>query len=276
MAPSSTPTTHRLAAQMTRGRWARLAALVVVLGSCGRTEPETRVVRVAAAADLTHAFEEVGRAFERQSGERLVFSFGSTGLLAKQLREGAPFDVFAAANVSFVDEVVAAGACDGATKRPYARGLLAIWTRKGGVAPAARLEELADRRFERVAIANPEHAPYGQAAKQALEASGVWESVRPRLVLGENVRQALQFAETGNVEAAIVALSLVIHDRDNPWVAVDTALHRPIDQGLVVCLRGPNRSGGEAFARFVSSEEGRAIMRRYGFLLPGDALVHTP
>jgi len=96
----------------------------------------------------------------------------------------------------------------------------------------------------------------------------MWETLRPRLVFGENVRQALQFAETGNVDAAIVSLSLVVGDGDDPWFAVDSALHRPLDQALAVCLRGPHRKGGEAFAHFVSSEDGQAIMRRYGFHLP--------
>lgn len=232
-------------------------------------------IRVAAAADLMLAFEELGKAFAKQTGRRVTFSFGSTGLLAKQVREGAPFDVFAAANVSYVDEVVSAGACDGATKTPYARGRIAIWTKRGGIVPPARVEDLADPRFTRVAIANPEHAPYGQAAKQALQKTGAWSKVGARLVLGENVRQTLQFAETGNVEAAIVALALVVNDKDNDWLLVDESLHRPIDQALVVCAKGARREGGEAFARFVSSEQGRAVMRRFGFLLPGEMLTRN-
>lgn len=233
-------------------------------------------VRVAAAADLTHAFEELGGEFERQTGRAVVFSFGSTGLLAKQLREGAPFDVFAAADESFVDEVVAAGACDGTTKVSYGRGLLAVWTKRTGVAPPASLADLGDARFTRLAIANPEHAPYGQAARQALEHVGVWSTIERRLVLGENVRQTFQFAETGNVDAAIVALALVVNDRDGPWFVVDESMHRPIDQVLAVCTRGANRPGGEAFARFMASKQGRAVMRRYGFLLPGESLVRAP
>ncbi|MBM4363296.1 MAG: molybdate ABC transporter substrate-binding protein [Deltaproteobacteria bacterium] len=254
-----------------------LAALALI--ACRRGAPpdaHRAPIRVAAAADLTLAFEELGRDFERRTGRPVVFSFGSTGLLAKQLREGAPFDVFAAANVSFVDEVVAAGACDGATRAPYARGRIAVWTKRGGVAPPATVGDLGDARFRRIAIANPEHAPYGQAAKQALERVALWDAVAPRLVLGDNVRQAFQFAETGNAETALVALALVVNDRENPWFAVDEAMHRPIEQALAVCTRGENREGGDAFARFVNSEDGRAVMRRYGFLLPGETLVRAP
>lgn len=252
--------------------------LLSLLSGCQReapapaTPPAPPPVRVAAAADLSAAFEALGRQYREETGQEVVFTFGSTGLLARQLQEGAPFDVFAAANVSFVDQVVTAGACDGATKAPYARGRIAVWSKKGGVVPAAALADLGDARFARVAIANPEHAPYGQAAREALQSLKLWDTVQPRLVLGENVRQTLQFAQTGNVEAAVVALALVVHDRENPWVLVDDALHRPIDQALVVCNRGPSRAGGEAFARYVGSEKGRTLMRRYGFLLPGERL----
>lgn len=248
------------------------------LGGCksGRQGAAPSPVRVAAAADLKLAFEEIGKAFERQSGQPVVFSFGSTGLLAKQLREGAPFDVFAAANVSFVDDVVAAGACDGATRAPYARGRIAVWLRRGAVAPPATFEELAHPRFVRIAIANPDHAPYGQAARQALQQAGIWDAVKPRLILGENVRQTLQLAETGNVEAALVALSLVVQDRENPWQIVEERRHNPIDQALAACTRGSNREGGRSFARFVNSEPGRAVLRSHGFLLPGERLTQGP
>lgn len=254
---------------------AALFLFAVMNGGCKSEQQRTSSspVRVAAAADLTPAFEELGGAFTQRTGERLTFSFGSTGLLAKQLREGAPFDVFAAANVSFVDDVVAAGACDGATKALYARGRIAVWTKKGGdTATLSALDQLASARFKRIAIANPDHAPYGQAAKQALQQVGIWNTIKDRLVLGENVRQTLRFAETGNVEAAVVALSLVINDRDNPWLLIDEALHRPMEQALVICIRGHNREGGRSFARFIDSETGRAVMRHYGFVLPGERL----
>jgi molybdate transport system substrate-binding protein len=243
-------------------------ALLVVAG-CHRAAPGAPV-RVAAAADLSLAFEDLGRRFTQQTGRRVDVSFGSTGMLARQIRAGAPFDVFAAASVAYLDEVVAAGACDGATRALYARGRVALWSRRDGVTPPTALGDLAHPRFRRIALANPAHAPYGQAAREALTRAGVWGAVAPRLVLGENVRQTLQYAQTGNVDAALVALSLVVNDRENPWIVVDDALHRPIEQALAVCLRGANREGGAAFARFVNAPEGRAVMRHHGFLLPGE------
>ena len=260
-----------------------LGLMTLVLGvfSASACKPEVHPagstpIRVAAAADLTHAFEELGRRFTQQTGQQVNFTFGSTGLLAKQLREGAPFDVFAAANVSFVDDVIAQGPCDGKTKAPYARGRIAVWTKSGSVEPPRSVADLAGARFIRIAIANPEHAPYGQAARQALQHARVWNTVEPRLVLGENVRQTFQFAETGNVEAAIVALALVVNDHRNPWLLVEESMHAPIEQALAVCKRGGNREGGQLFARFVNSEPGRAVMRTYGFLLPGEKLAQRP
>jgi molybdate transport system substrate-binding protein len=237
--------------------------------ACGsKTE---HVVRVATAADLREAFEELGPAFEKRSGHRVSFSFGSTGLLSKQLKEGAPFDVFAAANVSYVDDVVSAGACDGATKAEYARGQLAIWfPTRNAVEPARSLADLADARFKRIAIANPDHAPYGVAAKQALERVGVWDKVKDRIVRGENVQATLELAETGDVDAAIVAYSLVLHKSGGSFVLVDQSQHDPIDQALVVCRHGADVEGGRLFASFVASPEGRAIMRDHGFILLGE------
>ncbi|MDP2339688.1 MAG: molybdate ABC transporter substrate-binding protein [Deltaproteobacteria bacterium] len=238
------------------------AVVVVVAVAFAAAEP----VQVAAASDLQAAFAEVGKAFEATTGTKVSFTFGSTGLLAKQLQEGAPFDVFAAASASFVDDVVKADACDGATKARYARGRIVVWTRKDAKIKApAKLADVADPRFLHTAIANPEHAPYGIAAREALTAVGVWDKLGPRVVLGENVRQALQLADTGNADVAVVALSLAMGNTTGTYFVVDDKLHAPLEQALVVCTRGKQRSGGEAFARFVVSPEGQAILGRFGF-----------
>jgi molybdate transport system substrate-binding protein len=242
-----------------------LASSVV---ACQRAPEQASPIRVAAAADLSAAFEELGRQFEKERGQKVSFSFGASGLLAKQLREGAPFDLFAAANASFVDQAVSAGACDGSTKAAYARGHLAVWSKKGSLLPAKSVEELADPRFRKIAIANPEHAPYGKAAKEALITAGIWEKVKDRVVFGENVRQTLELAATGNVEAAIVALSLVVYDQRGSFVRVDDSKHGPIEQALVVCTRGGNQAGGKIFADYVNSPSGREVLARYGLALP--------
>jgi molybdate transport system substrate-binding protein len=247
------------------------------LPSCARrAQPETRVT-IAAAADLTAAFGELGTAFAAKTGVKPTFTFGSTGLLAKQLDQGAPFDVFAAANVSFTEQVVKSGACDGATKAMYARGRVVVWWRNGAsTAPPASLSELSDSRFVHVAIANPEHAPYGRAAEEALGHAGALEAVKPKLVFGENVQQALQIAETGNADVAIVALSLAIRNKKGAFLAIDESLHAPIDQAMVLCRHGQGPSLGKQFMEFVGSPAGRVVMQRYGFLLPGEAVAQAP
>ena len=259
---------------------ARTAALAGVVGAsvalvgplsvgCAQKAPgEPADIKVAAAADLARAFEEVGREFEARRGKKVTLTFGSTGLLAKQIAEGAPFDLFAAANVSFVDDAVKTGRCSGDTKALYARGRIVVWTR-AGAAKVATLAELADARFVKIALANPEHAPYGKAAREALQKAGLWDALRSKLVFGENVQQALQFAQTGNADAAIVALSLATAV-DGGFTPIPETEHAPLDQALVVCGAGPRAAIARDFAAFVGSPEGRAIMNRYGFVLPGE------
>jgi molybdate transport system substrate-binding protein len=251
--------------------------LALFFAGCSRPKPASRHVTVAAAADLSAAFTELGGTFEKKTAIRPIFTFGSTGLLAKQLDQGAPFDVFAAANVSFVEQVVKSGACDGATKSMYARGRLVVWTRSGAtVEPPKTLAELGDVRFVHVAIANPEHAPYGRAAEDALAHADALDLVKPKLVFGENVQQAFELARTGNADAAIVALSLAIAKHDGVSLPVDPTLHAPIDQAMVVCRRGQDEAAGKAFSDFLGSKEGRTVMQAYGFVLPGEAVAATP
>jgi molybdate transport system substrate-binding protein len=239
------------------------AFLLLVLGCGGGKKPAP--IKVAAASDLTFAFAELGKAFRAKTGSPVVFSFGSSGQLAKQIEQGAPFDLFAAANVTFVDETIQAGACDPATKASYAQGRIVLWGPK--LSPATTPRDLTQARFVKIAIANPEHAPYGQAAKQALQAAGVWDAVAPKLVYGENIKQTMQFAQSGNAEAAIVALSLAIVDHQGSFAPIDPSLYQPLDQALVVCKHGRNPAGARDLAAFVASPEGRAIMSRYGFTL---------
>jgi len=249
-----------------------LVALVALaaglVAGCGAKKSSSGTeIKVAAASDLARAFEEVGKAFEAKSGIHATFNFKSTGLLAKQIEEGAPFDLFAAANVSYVDQVIAAGTCDGATKALYARGRIVAYSR--GEAPAS-LAGLTDPKFKKIGIANPEHAPYGLAARQALEQAGLWDQLQDRLVIGENIQVPMQWAKNGDVDVAIVALSLAVVADGGASLPIDPSLHAPLDQALVVCGQGPAAESAKKFAAFVASDEGREIMNRYGFLLPGE------
>jgi molybdate transport system substrate-binding protein len=224
---------------------------------------------VAAAADLQFAFAEIGRAFEDETGTRVIFSFGSTGLLARQIEHGAPFDVFAAANVAILDRLRDRGLVIDASRQLYARGRIVLAVNKTARLQATKLSDLLQPDVRRIAIANPQHAPYGLAAQQALSRLGIWDRVRPKLVYGENVRQALQFIQTGNAEAGIVALS-VASVPEVRWTLVPEDLHAPIDQALAI-VKGTNM-GPEArrFIRLLNEPAGRIIMKKYGFLLPGE------
>jgi molybdate transport system substrate-binding protein len=240
-----------------------IAIVVVLSGVCAAVATLKPPLTVAGASDLAVAFKQVGEAFEKQTGQKVVFSFGSSGLLAKQIEQGGPFDVFAAANVGFADDVIQNGDCAANSKALYARGRIAIWTPKTTPAPKS-IGELKDPRWKRIAIANPGHAPYGKAALEALTSAGIADAVRARLVYGENVRQTLQFAQSGNAEVAIVAESLA-RDTDGQWTVVDDSLHKPLDQAIVVCGKSPARvEVARAFEAFVLSPAGRAILEKNG------------
>ena len=240
--------------------------LVLVSSSCSSDRPK-RVVRIAAASDLTRAFEELGKEFASRTGITPQISFGSSGLFAKQIEQGAPFFLYAAANKSFTDQVIKHGTCDGATQRLYAMGRIVVWTAPGKPAPAS-LADLAKPEYKKIAIANPEHAPYGVAAHQALEAAGLWNSVKDRIVLGENVLATMLYAKEGSADAAIIALSLTAASAEGTTLKIDPALHAPLEQALVVCGTGPEADAAKQFADFIGGTQGREVMSRYGFTQP--------
>jgi molybdate transport system substrate-binding protein len=173
-------------------------------------------------------------------------------------------DLFAAASVSYIDELDQKGLIIPDSKAIYARGRITLWTPGESTLRLESIKDLARPEVMRIAIANPDHAPYGLAAKQALESAGIWESVKPKLVYGDNIRQTLQYAQTGNVEVAIVALSLSIQSRGR-WSLIPEELHQPLDQGLGILKSTKKEQLARAFATFLTGPEGRAIMQKYGF-----------
>jgi molybdate transport system substrate-binding protein len=245
--------------------------------SCQRAAPEAdesdpNVLYVAAASDLTPAFEELGRGFQQATGIRVVYNFGSTGMLTKQIENGAPVDVFAAADVEFIDALDKKGLIITETRALYARGRITIWMKPDSTLKIERLEDLSRPEVERVGIANPEHAPYGKAAREALETARIWDVVQPKCVFGENIRQTLQYAESGNVNVSIVALSLSVQSKGR-WILIPEELHRPLDQALAVLKRTRREQQARKFAAFINGEQGRPIMRKYGFVLPGEPIA---
>jgi molybdate transport system substrate-binding protein len=245
-------------------RYALLLLTCCLLASCG-VAPSALVV--SAAADLQPAFSEIGPAFERETNTHVSFNFGSTGQLAQQIAQGAPVDVFAAADRSYVDDLVKRGSILQDSVQVYARGMLTLWTRADSPLRLQSVYDLLRPEVNRIAIANPEHAPYGAAARQALQKAGIWDAVQPKLVLGESVAQTKQFAETRNVDAAIVALSQSVTSPGH-WNLIPQELYAPLDQALGVVKGTRNEQAARAFIKFISSPTGRAVMIRYGFAIP--------
>jgi molybdate transport system substrate-binding protein len=255
-----------------------LVALLVGLSACGSASSSAQTagmsdITVAAASDLRPAFEELGAAFEADTGTKVTFSFGSSGQLREQIINGAPFDLFASANVEFVDAVIEAGRGVESTKADYALGRIVLWSPSGATLPSS-IEELTDPRYRRIAIANPEHAPYGLAARQALESAGIHDEIRDRLVYGENISDTFRLAQSGNADVGIVALSLAIAD-GGEYTLLPADLHEPLEQALVVTATGARGEAAAAFAEYLGSPEGRSVMVRYGFVLPGEPTPGT-
>lgn len=242
-----------------------------VLARSGERPP----VRVAAAATLQYALEEIAEAFRAGTGETVQLTLGSSGNLARQIRQGAPFHVYLSADEDFVLDLANDGYTHGEGDL-YAIGRIVIMAPHGSpLAPDENLEDLGraleDGRITRFAIANPEHAPYGRRAEEALRHRGLWELLEPRLVYGENVAQAAQFATSGNAQGGIIAYSLALSPQlaaRGSFALIPEDWHEPLRQRMALLKdAGP---GAERFYAYLQQEEARAILRRHGFLLPGE------
>jgi molybdate transport system substrate-binding protein len=261
-----------------RTHLALLLSVALSFTGCSRSEGKsedgkerTREVVVAGASDLVFAMDEIIPLFEKEHRAKVKFIAGSSGNLAAQLGQGAPYDVFFSANERFVDDVVSAGSCDGQTKAMYARGRIALWTPEGAdPGPPADVPGLTDGRYRKIAIANPEHAPYGKAAQEAMQRLEVWDTLRSRLLYGQNIKDAMQLVETRNAEVGVIALSLAIK-APGSYELVPEELHAHIDQFLVACTRGPNPELGRTFAEYLSTPAIREVMESYGFVIPEGA-----
>ncbi len=222
---------------------------------------------VAAAANLQFAFKEIGQLFELETGQPVVFTFGSSGNLAHQIRNGAPVDVFAAANVAYVDDLRARGLVAAGTQQIYAQGRVVLAVNRSSGVQVEELEDLLRPEVTHVAIANPGHAPYGMAAKQALQSTGLWDALQSKLVYGETVQQAMRFVQTGNAQVGLIALAVA----DVPelrYTLIDADLHQPLNQAIAVISDSPHLAAAQNFVAFVNGPQGRQIMQRYGFQLP--------
>jgi molybdate transport system substrate-binding protein len=238
-----------------------------------RADAADREINVAAAADLSAALQEVAGIYEKRTGVVVKLSFGASGALTQQIQNGAPFDVFFSADMDYPRQLIAGGQADGSTLYRYAVGRLVLWVPNESPLDVEHkgMDVLLDPSVKKIAMANPQHAPYGRAAAAALQHYGLYEKVKDRLVLGENVSQAAQFVESGNAQAGFVALAHAMapamQGKGKYWV-VPAEAHPHLDQGVVLISRSAHRKDAEAFLGFVKTEEVADLMLHYGFTSP--------
>ncbi len=227
------------------------------------------VLTIAAASDLQPVLPKLVAAFEQETGHSVRTTFGSSGNFFAQIRNGAPFDVFLSADVAYPEQLEAAGLTEAGTVTSYAKGSIVLWTRRGsGVDVRGGLSVLATPGSRRIAIANPEHAPYGRAAVAALTRASLFDRIRSKLVFGENVSQAAQFVQSGAADAGIIPLSLALSpplSSAGEYVAIDPALYAPIEQAAVILRASPNKDAARAFLRFLQRADVKAMLAQAGF-----------
>jgi molybdate transport system substrate-binding protein len=230
-------------------------------------------VTVAAASDLTYAMKEITASFEKETGCTVRVSTGSSGNFLTQIENGAPFDVFFSADIAYPKKLEADGLAAPGSTYLYAIGKIVLWTRKDSKLDLSKgLAALLDPSVKKISIANPAHAPYGRAAEEALRKAGVYDAVKDRLVLGENISQAAEFVESGNADAGILALSLAASPAmkdDGRYETIPEDLYTPIEQGAVVTRAAPNPRGARMFLDYAKIPAMAALLERFGFTLPG-------
>lgn len=245
--------------------------LLVGAGASARQAPA-----IAAASDLKFALDEIAEAFHKDSGRSLRISYGSSGNFTRQIAQDAPFELFLSADESYVFQLADQNLTPDRGVL-YAIGRIVLFAPNGStLKPDAQLADLrlaaSDGRITRFAIANPDHAPYGRAAMQALQSAGLWETLRPRLVLGENVSQAAQFAASGSTQGGIFAYSLALapsFGARGRHVLIPQQLHQPLRQRMVLTRKAGDTT--RAFYDYLQQPAARAVFKRYGFVLPGEA-----
>jgi molybdate transport system substrate-binding protein len=245
-------------------------AIAFVESGCDSTsrsegqKPAPQPLRIAAASDLQTALPILAKRFGERSKVELTLTFGPSGQLAEQIKAGAPFDVFLSANQTFIRDLIAGGFVRPESIHPYARGSLVLAVHRESGRPIESLADLDRAEIKKIALANPETAPYGAAGKQALERSGLWSKLEPKIVQAESVRQALQFVQSGNAEAGLVGRAIA-NLPEIRVVEVEPRLYDPIVQALGIVTRTRKAEAAEKFVEFVVGEEGQSILRDAGF-----------
>ncbi|NPA90819.1 MAG: molybdate ABC transporter substrate-binding protein [Chloroflexi bacterium] len=246
--------------------WIGALGLMLVLSGCRATSPQEEPLHVAAATSLAPTMPDLLNAFEEETGHRAVPILSSSGKLAQQITNGAPYDIFMSADTQYVDHLIATGYAQPNDRTLYALGVLVLAVHAPD-SPVRGLPDLLQPDVRRVAMANPHLAPYGRAAREALEHTGLWEPLQGKLVLAETVRQATQFVETGNADAGLIALSTA-QDARVQVIPIPPSLYTPIRHEAVILRRTPSRAAARAFLTFLQSPRAQRIFQEHGFRIP--------
>ncbi|MBB5022272.1 molybdate ABC transporter substrate-binding protein [Desulfurispira natronophila] len=251
-----------------------LLVLILLLCTYGIVLAQERPLTVFCAADLRYAMDEVVAVFKQKHPDAKVETiYGSSGRAYAQIRNNAPYDLYFSANIDYPERLLKDGHGIGKAEL-YAIGRVVLWQRKGGRLDLSQgMEVLRDPSIRRLAIANPEHAPYGVAGMEALKTHGMWEDLQSKLVMGENISQAAHFAASGAADVGIIAYSLALapemKEIAEPFQLIDAKAHNPLRQGYMITNYGAGHSLSRVFADFVQSKEGKEILKLYGFEAPG-------
>jgi len=250
-----------------------LLALVMMIGWWSPARAAASEITVAAAADLTFAFKDIVPRFEKESGDTVKLSFGSSGNFFAQMQNGAPFDLFFSADIGYPKKLEAAGLTEPGTMYEYAVGKIVLWVLKPSTIGLSKgLPVLTDAQIKKIAIADPAHAPYGRAAVAALNSAKLYDEVKSKLVMGENIAQTAQFVQSGSADIGILALSLALAptlQKQGRYEEIADSLYPPIEQAAVVLKSSKEKAAAEAFIAFLKKPETIKLMQRYGFTVPG-------
>jgi len=236
------------------------------------TTAHAEKITIAAAADLKFAMDEIITGFKQnRPGNEVDIVYGSSGKFHTQIQQGAPYDIYFSADISYPRELAKIGMAASEVK-PYEFGRIVLWSNSMDAAKMT-LASLSDPKITRIAIANPKHAPYGKRAEEALRTAALWDKLQPKLVFGENIAHTAQFMQTGNAQVGIIALSLAVNSelaKKGGYYLIPENLHKPLEQGYVITKRGADKPLAKQFADYMGSKQARSVMTKYGFVLPGE------
>jgi len=226
-------------------------------------------ITVAAAADLQSAMQEVAERFHKETGKDVKLIYGSSGNFFQQIQNGAPFDMFFSANLDYPKKLEAAGLSEPGSYYEYAKGKIVLWVPKDSTLDlSSGLQALLNPSIKKIAIANPQHAPYGQAAVAAMQKAGIYDKVKDKLVLGENISQTASFVVSGSADAGIVALSLALSPNmkdKGRYAEIPAARYPPIEQACIILNSSKNKETAKQFLSLIKTAEITETLRRYGF-----------